>query len=50
MFISKKELKFLRKRISALEKAEKERREKERYVKEHGMEGLEEAKKLLNGR
>lgn len=47
MFISKKRLKSLEKRISALERSEEGRKKREDYVKLHSKEGLKKARELL---
>ena len=47
--ISQKEWNELLNRISALEKREQERIDKENYIKEHSSEAVETARKLLLG-
>lgn len=47
MWISRKKWKLFNDRLSALEKAEQERKAKEEYVKTHSAQALVEAKKLL---
>ena len=47
MWISKKKWSLLEQRVSALEKAEKERRDLAQYRKEHGSDALKEARQLL---
>ena len=47
MWILKDRLDKLEKRISALERKEQERIDKENHIKEHSSEALEEARRLL---